>query len=80
MKVLENNTRILTVEVYTTMGNLVDTFHFDITDDEEVQWAFNHSEKELKNHIKKWFENSCFYSMLANTDIYEYDYVCKLFR
>ena len=90
MRLLQENTRILTVSVYTKGSNpidnngvkseLIESISFDITNDDYVQDLYATNDDVLTDYFKTWFENSFFYRKYANRNVFMYQFSCKFFK
>lgn len=90
MRLLQENTRILTVDVYTKgsgpiddngiISEWIESLSFDITNDDYVQDLYATNDDVLTDYFKTWFENSFFYKKYANRNVFMYQFSCKFFK
>lgn len=86
MKLLQENTIIMTVQVNEMDGSIwndytggCEVFHFDVTTDEEIMENKNNEEK-LVYLIQKYFKESIFYQEYADLKLWEYEIKFSIFN
>lgn len=74
MKLLQDNTKIMTVGVYDIeTGDIEINISFDITEDENINNSFAYGQEVTDKIISKWFKDSAFYTKYSDLTLYEYD-------
>lgn len=84
MRLLQENTAILTIDIYTNTDSIIDewieSLSFDITNSDEVQELYYTSDEALSNYFVAWFKNSFFYSKYADRAIFKYEFTIRRFK